>query len=72
MIAGRVTCVAVLDFSRRMAEAIPDAFALAVFVPCAFDLIRRGRCAPDEIFRKKFFRHSQSPKLISSLRAAIG
>lgn len=44
VIAGHIARVAVVHFARRAAEAIPDGFALAVFVPRAFDL-KSSRCA---------------------------
>jgi parallel beta-helix repeat protein len=40
VIAGRIARVAVLDLAGRVAEAIPDALALAVLVPAPFDLVR--------------------------------
>jgi len=40
--------VAVRDAAGRPAEAVPDRFAAAVFAQRAFDLVRRGRDAPDE------------------------
>lgn len=37
-------------FSRCVGGAVPDGFALAVFVPCAFDLVGGGGGAPEEAF----------------------
>jgi hypothetical protein len=39
MIARDIAGVAVEDVIRLMGETIPDAFALAIFVPCAFYLV---------------------------------
>src|SRR5580704_5037861 len=47
-VAGCVAGVAIFDFAGGMGEAVPDGFALAVFVPRAFDLIRGGGGAPEE------------------------
>ena len=41
--------VAVPDLAGRCAEAIPDALAAAVLGRRAFDLVRGGRGAPDEV-----------------------
>ena len=38
-IAGRISGIVVEYIPRNVGESVPDAFALAVFVPCAFDLI---------------------------------
>ena len=48
-IAGYVAGVAILDLAGSMREAVPDRFALAVFLPRAFDLISGGGRAPEEI-----------------------
>src|SRR5438067_2197460 len=48
-VAGDGAVVAVADFSGGRAEAIPDALAATVLVRRTFDLIRRGRGAPDEV-----------------------
>src|SRR5208282_6588325 len=47
-IAGYVAGVAVLDFAGSVRETVPDRFALTVFIPCTFDLIGGGSCAPEE------------------------
>ena len=49
MIAGDIATRAVFDFPRSVAKAIPDRFAFAVLVPCAFDLISGRGGAPIEI-----------------------
>jgi hypothetical protein len=47
-VASYVASVSVFDFARRVREAVPDRLALAVFFPCAFNLVgSRGR-APEE------------------------
>jgi hypothetical protein len=46
MIARLVARLAVEEVVRSMGEAIPDALALAIRVPCPFDLISSGGCAP--------------------------
>ncbi len=51
-VAGDVPGVAVPDLARRRAEPIPHALASSVLVGRAFDLVRRGRRAPDEAARK--------------------
>ena len=57
-IAGHVARVAIFDFARRVREAVPDGFALAVFVPRALDLVSgRGR-APEESLGKRDYRRS--------------
>ena len=45
--------VAVPDLAGRGAEAVPDALAAAVFVRRAFDLVRGGCRAPDEVGRER-------------------
>ena len=52
-IAGHVAGVAILDFAGSVREAVPDRFALAVFVPRAFDLIGGGGRAPEEILGER-------------------
>ena len=49
MVTGYVANITVGDLPRGMTETIPDGFAFAVLVPCAFDLIRGGGGAPIEI-----------------------
>ena len=49
MIAGNVARGVVFDLSGRVAEAIPNRFAFAVLVPGAFDLVGRGRRAPEKV-----------------------
>ena len=51
-IARHITRVAVLDLARSVREAIPDGLALAVFFPRTFNLVRRGRRAPEKSLRK--------------------
>src|SRR6185437_3435814 len=48
MIVGAIGVGVVADLAGRMAERIPDRGAAAVLVDGAFDLIGRGRRAPDE------------------------
>src|SRR4029077_20878497 len=52
VIAGDIPIVAVLDFMRSVREPIPNGFALAVFIPCALDLIRGRRSSPPEVLRE--------------------
>src|SRR5262249_138095 len=52
MIVGDVAVVVVLDVPRLMRISIPDREALAVLVPGALDLIRRGAGAPKKTSRK--------------------
>ena len=47
--------VAVPHLAGRRAEAVPDALAAAVLVGRAFDLVRRGRRAPDEVGREAIY-----------------
>jgi hypothetical protein len=47
-VAGDIAIVAVLDLSGRVRKAIPDRFAASVFLPGAFDLVGRGRRAPQK------------------------
>src|SRR5215470_11872525 len=51
-IAGDVASVAAFYFANGVRKAIPDGFALAVFVPGAFDLIRSRGGTPEKVFRK--------------------
>src|SRR5512132_4230284 len=55
VIVGYVARVAILYFSGCVRKTIPCRFALAMFVPGAFDLVGGGRCAPQEILRKRDF-----------------
>ena len=69
VVAGHVAGVAVLDLARRVAEAVPDALALAVFVRRALDLVRRRRRPPQEIGRPRariVRRHGVAPSLVVS------
>ena len=52
VVASDVAGVAVGDLTGLPHEAIPDAFAFAVLVPRAFDLVSRGGRAPKESGRK--------------------
>src|ERR1700733_7419835 len=47
-----------LDRAGRMRETVPDRLALTVLVPRAFDLVRRGRRAPEESARKRRRAHA--------------
>ena len=49
VIAGHVARIAIGDPALLAAERIPDALAAPAFPGGAFDLVRRGRDAPDEI-----------------------
>ncbi len=49
-IAGDIAGGGALHLAGSMREAVPDGFALAVFVPAAFDLIGSGGGAPDKVF----------------------
>src|SRR5258708_39492963 len=51
-IAGDIAGGGALHLAGSMREAVPDGFALAVFVPAAFDLIGSGGGAPDKFFGK--------------------
>ena len=52
VVAGDVAGVAILHRARRVREHVPDALAAPVLLDRAFDLIARGRSAPDEIRRE--------------------
>src|SRR5262249_37577593 len=52
VIIGDVSGVAVPDLAWRVRVGIPDRRTLAVRVPCAFDLVGRGRGAPVEPLRE--------------------
>jgi hypothetical protein len=52
MVAGDVAGVAVLGLARRVDEALPDAWPGAVGQRRAFDLVGRGRRAPQEAVGK--------------------
>ena len=52
-IASYVSRIAILDFARRVRKAIPDRFALAVFLPRALNLISGSCGAPEKILRKR-------------------
>ena len=43
MIVCDIAVIVILDVTGGMREAVPSGFAFAVFIPRAFDLIRR-RC----------------------------
>ena len=51
-VAGDVAGVAAANLARRVAESVPDRGALAVAARCSLDLVRGGRCSPDEPFRE--------------------
>src|SRR5207245_5591133 len=48
VVASHISGLAALDRTRFPAELVPDPKALAVGVPCAFDLVGGGRSAPHE------------------------
>ena len=52
-VARDIAGIAVFDFSRRVREAVPDRFALAVRARRAFDLVGRARCTPEKVLRKR-------------------
>src|SRR5260370_31140961 len=49
-IAGDIAGRGAFHHAGSMREAVPDGFALAVFVPGAFDLIGSGGSSPDKFF----------------------
>lgn len=51
-VASQVARVAIFYFATSMREAVPDRFALAVFVPRAFDLIGGSGRAPKKFLGK--------------------
>src|SRR6266478_4677061 len=51
-IAGDIAGSGALHLAGSVREAVPDGFALAVFVPAAFDLIGGGGGTPDKFFGK--------------------
>src|SRR5580693_1746758 len=51
-VARDVAGLARLNLAGGVREAIPDGFALVVYVPAALDLIRRAGGAPQKILRK--------------------
>jgi hypothetical protein len=50
LIAGDVAGGGAFYFADGVGEAVPVGLALAVFVPCAFDLIGGSGYALDEVF----------------------
>src|SRR5262249_10265406 len=52
VVAGDVAVVSVLDLAGRVRKTVPDRLAFAVFVPGAFNLVRRGSRTPPEAPRK--------------------
>src|SRR3954470_22751807 len=52
MLVGAVAGGAILDFAGRVAKNVPDRLAAAVLVDGAFDLVGRGRRAPQKILRE--------------------
>jgi hypothetical protein len=46
VIVGNISGVTILDLSRRMRIGVPDRLSLAVFVPGALNLVRRGSHTP--------------------------
>src|SRR3990172_11770040 len=64
MVTGHITRIPILNFSRRMAKAIPNAFAFFILIPSAFDLIGCGYSSPNKILwkLKYLFIHECSPK----------
>ncbi len=53
VIVGDVAGVAIADLAGGMGVRIPNGWPLAVLVPCALDLVCRGRDAPEEALRKR-------------------
>jgi len=51
-VAGDVAGGGALHLAGGVHEAVPDGFALAVFVPSAFDLVGSGGGAPDKLVGK--------------------
>src|SRR6185436_5706703 len=58
VIAGDITRVAVPDRARLATKHVPNRQPAIILVGGALDLIRSGRYAPDEVFRKT---HTKSP-----------
>jgi hypothetical protein len=52
LIAGDVPCGSTFYFAGSVGEPVPNRFAFAVFVPCAFDLVGGGGRPPEEAFGK--------------------
>jgi hypothetical protein len=52
VVTGDVAVRVVSDLAGCVSETVPDGFAFAVFVPCAFDLVRGRGGAPVEAFRE--------------------
>jgi len=48
VVAGDVAGIGVGDLAGCVGEAVPDGFAFAIFIPCAFDLVRGSGGAPEE------------------------
>src|SRR5258706_16126075 len=49
MVAADIDCLVEPGVARSVRKAVPDAAAGAVGGGRSFDLVRRGRCSPDEI-----------------------
>jgi hypothetical protein len=52
VIVGDKSVVAVVYATGFLAEGVPDRLSLAIFMGSAFDLVARGRNAPEEVFWK--------------------
>ena len=52
MVGGDITGMALVDFTWRVAEGIPDRLTAPVLVVSAFDLVSGGGGTPDEARRK--------------------
>ncbi len=63
VVAGDVARIAVERRARRVREAVPDAFAAAVFVDRPLDLIRGRRGTPHEIRRERSIRHGHDERV---------
>ncbi|VTR57178.1 Uncharacterised protein [Serratia fonticola] len=58
VIDGNVAVCALVSGAWQVGEGIPDGWAFAVGIVCAFNLIRRASRAPEELFRES--RHNYS------------
>ena len=52
LIAGHIGIRAIANLARRVRGPIPDRFAFAICVPCAFHLVSGGGHAPKKILGK--------------------
>ncbi|MNJ46719.1 hypothetical protein D3C77_418570 [compost metagenome] len=60
-VTGNACVIALKNFSGRCRHDVPDAQASPVLIQGAFDLISRGRYAPDKVFRKLYDGHVKIP-----------